>query len=118
MSYLFLWKVPKIVEDYYFGPCLFLALHHLYKNAYLGQRFQLSGSYIQDKNLKQKIEQLSLDIKKIIFRKIREKIESKKGFIMKIGELLFDFALHYLIVNMKKCNIQSLCYWDRWYNYR
>jgi len=47
-----------------------MALYHLYNNAYFGQGFQLSGSYIQDKSLKQRIEQLPLDIKQIIFSKV------------------------------------------------
>jgi len=63
MGWLFPWEVSELVQDYYSGPCLFMALYRLYRNAYFEQGFQLSGSYIQDKNLKQRIEQLPLDIK-------------------------------------------------------
>jgi len=75
MGWLFSRKVSEFLEDYYSGPCLLMALYCLYKNAYFGQGFQLSGSYIQDKNLKQRVEQLFLDIKQIILNKIWERIE-------------------------------------------
>jgi len=89
MCWLFPWEVPKLLEVYYSGPCLFMALYCLYKNAYFGQEFQLSGSYIQDRNLKQRVEQLPLDIKQIILSKIWKRIEPKKGFAIKRGKLFF-----------------------------
>jgi len=78
MSYLFPWETPKIVEDYYSRPCLFMALYRLHRNAYFGQGFQLSGNYIQNKDLKQNIEQLPLDIKRIIFSKIWKNLNLKR----------------------------------------
>jgi hypothetical protein len=70
MKFLFPWEVPEILEDYFSGPCFFMALYRLYKNAYFGQSFQLSGTFIQDKIFKERIENLPLDIKRIIFSKI------------------------------------------------
>jgi hypothetical protein len=107
MGYLFPWEIPEIVEDYYSGPCLFMALYRLYKNAYFGQGFQLSGTHIKDKLLKERIEQLPLDIKRIIFSKIWKKLEPKKGFAVKRGELLFDFSLQYLISQYGKLKSQT-----------
>lgn len=107
MSCLFPWETPTIVEDYYFGPCLFMALYRLNKNAYFGQGFQLSGNYIQNKDLKKNIEQLPLDIKRIILGKIWEKLEPKKGFVVKNGELLLDFALLFLISQYGKLKSQT-----------
>ena len=107
MRNLFPWEVPELIEDYYSGPCLFMALYRLYKNAYYGQGFQLSGTYIWNKELKERIDQLPLDIKRIIFSKIWEKIEVKKGFVVRSGDLLFDFALQYLFVQYGKLKSQA-----------
>jgi len=70
MKFLFPWEAPEIIENYFLGPCLFLALYRLYKNAYFGQGFQLCGKYLQNKTLKGRIDQLPLDIRRIIFSKI------------------------------------------------
>jgi hypothetical protein len=102
MTLLFPWETPEIVEDHFSGPCLFMAFYRLYKNAYFGQSFQLSGTFIQDKILKERIENLPLDIKRIIFTKIWEKIEPSRAFIVQRGDLLLDFSLHYLLVQYSK----------------
>jgi len=39
--------------------------------------------------------------------KIWEKHESKKGFAMKSGELIFDFSLHYQISQYGKVKLQT-----------
>ena len=96
----------KIVEDYYSTSCLFMALYNLSRNAYFGQGFLLNRNYIQNQDLKQKIEQPPLDIKIIIFSKIWEKLEPKKGFIVNRGKLLFDFSLHYLFSQYGKLKSQ------------
>jgi len=100
--YLFPWELPDSLEDHFSGPCLFMALYRLYRNAYFGQGFQLSGSFTQDRILKENIEKLPLDVKRVIFTKIWEKIEPSKAFIVQKGELLLDFGVHYLICQYSK----------------
>jgi len=56
MSYLFLWKVPEILDDYFLEPCLFMALYRLYKGAYFGQGFHLSGTYLGNKQFENSID--------------------------------------------------------------
>lgn len=60
-----------------------MALYRFYKNAYFRQGFQLSGTFIHDKILKERIEKLPLDIKRVIFSKIWEKIEPSQAFIIR-----------------------------------
>jgi len=62
MNHLFPWEVPELLEDYYSGPCLFMALYRLYKGAYFGQGFHLSGTYLGNKEIKNSIDKLPLDI--------------------------------------------------------
>jgi len=52
MDYLFPWEVLELLEDYYSGPCLFMASYKLYKGAYFGQGFHLSGIYLGNKEIK------------------------------------------------------------------
>ena len=63
MKSLFLWKICNEIEDKFAGPCLFLALYRLYKNPYFGKGFKLIGKINQDLELKERIEQLPIDIK-------------------------------------------------------
>jgi len=64
MGYLFSYKVQTTIKDYYSSPCFFMALYCLYRNAYFGQSFQLSGKYVQNKKLKRKNRRFTIRYKK------------------------------------------------------
>jgi len=102
MGQLLPWEVPEILEDYFSGPCLFMALHRFYKGAYFGQGFQLTGEYIKDKELKNSIDQLPVDIKRIIFSKLWDNGVPFKEINVKEGQLYLSFKLHYLFVQYGK----------------
>ena len=98
MIYLLPWEMPEILKDFYIGPCLFMALYRFYKNAYFGQGFHLSGKHIKDNTIKTFIDQLPLDLKRIIFSKIWENGKPYEGIVVKKGQLYLPFHLHYLFV--------------------
>jgi len=66
----FPWEVPKIIENYFLGPCLFLVLYRFYESTNLRQGSHLSTKYLKDKELHKQIDQLNLDIRRIISSKI------------------------------------------------
>jgi len=102
MSCLFPWETPEIVEDYFSGPCLFMALYRLYKGAYFGQGFHLSGIYLGNKEFKNSIDQLPLDIKRIILGKIWNQGKAFRGIVVKTGKLHLVLQLHFLFVQFGK----------------
>lgn len=103
METLFPWEAPEIVEDYFSGSYLFLALHRLYKDAYFGQGFQLSENCTRlDTQLQNQIDKLPLDIKRIIYSKVWENGKPYNEVIVKNAELLLDSNLHYLLVQYGK----------------
>ena len=70
MKCVFPWETPEIIEDNFSGPYLFLALHRLYRNAYFGKGFQITGNNKVHQELKERIEQLPIDIKRVILSKV------------------------------------------------
>jgi len=102
MEPLLPWEVPELLEDHFSGPCLFKALYRFYRGAYFGQGFQFCGKPIKDKELKNSIDQLPLDIKRIILSKVWEKGEPFKGILVSKGQLYLPFRLHYLFLQYGK----------------
>lgn len=96
MKPLFPWELCGELEDKFAGPFLFLALHRLYKNAYFGKGFKFIGRINRDLELKERIEQLPIDVKRIIFSKIWEEGKSYGSFAAKGEDLLLDLPLLYL----------------------
>lgn len=102
MIYFLPWEIPELLDNYYSGPCLFAALYRLYRGAYFGQGFHLSGNYINNFELKNSIDKLPLDIKRITFSKIWNEGKPLKGTVVKEGKLHLTFSLHYLFVQYGK----------------
>lgn len=101
MVRLFPWEVSEQLDNHYSGPCLFSALYRLYKGAYFGQGFHLSGNYL-NLELKTFIDKLPLDIKRIIFNQIWSEGKPWEGVVVKTGKLYLPFSLHYLFVQYGK----------------
>lgn len=97
MEYLFPWKSSGIIEDYFSGPCLFMALYRLYKNAYFGKGYKFLKEDFCTFELKGQIEKLPLDVKRIIFSKIWRKGKPYQKIYAKEEDLHIHPSLHYLL---------------------
>lgn len=107
MNTFFPWEVPRTLEDYYSGPCLFMALYRLYQGAYYGKRYSLIGEPFQIKDFREQIDQLPLDVKRQIFSKIWDEGKPFKSVTIKRGKLLLDYSLYYLFIQYGK--LRSIC---------
>jgi hypothetical protein len=122
MKFVFPWEIPEVLEDNFSGPYLFLALYRLYRNAYIGKCFQLTGNTNIHWELKERIEQLPIDIKRIVLSKIWEEGQNYKAFVAKGEDLLLELPLLYLLSQYGKLKTeidQSIpIYYGSWHGTR
>jgi hypothetical protein len=102
MKFMFPWEIPEVLEDNFSGPYLFLALYRLYWNAYFGKGFQLTGNTNIHWELKERIEQLPIDIKRIVLSKIWEEGKNYKAFVARGEDLLLELPLLYFIKSIRE----------------
>jgi hypothetical protein len=68
----FPWEVTKeILSNFFEGPHLFSALYRVYRGAYYGEGFQLSGSPLKiNKEFQQSFDQLPIELRRLILSKV------------------------------------------------
>ena len=96
--YDFLWEVNQENLNYIFGgPHLFVALYRVYRGAYHGQGFQICGNYPKHlKELLSCLNQLLLEVRRIILSNIWDNGRQYNILCVKRGELFLPLGLHFL----------------------
>jgi hypothetical protein len=94
----FPWEVTKEnLNNFFEGPHLFAALYRVYRGAYYGQGFQLSGTSLKIDNGFQKcFDQLPIELKRLILSKVWESGQHFNTLRFYKGELLLPLKLQFL----------------------
>jgi hypothetical protein len=94
----FPWEVTKEnLNNFFEGPHLFAALYRVYRCAYYGQGFQLSGTSLKIENGFQKcFDQLPIELKRLILSKVWESGQHFNTLRVYNGELLLPLKLQFL----------------------
>jgi hypothetical protein len=94
----FPWEVTKDnLNKFFEGPHLFLALYRVYRGAYYGQGFQLSGSSLRiNHEFQESFDQLPIELKRLILSKVWQSGKHFNALRVKKGELLLPIKLQFL----------------------
>jgi hypothetical protein len=89
----FPWEVTKDnLNNFFEGPYLFSALYRVYRGAYFGQGFQLSGSSLKINHKFQKsFDQLPIELKRLILSKVWQTGKQFNALRVKTYNTTFDF---------------------------
>lgn len=94
----FPWEVTEDnVNSVFEGPHLFAALYRVYRGAYYGSGFQMSGSPLElGPEFQTNFDQLPIELKRLILSKIWQSGKDFNTLRVKKGDLLFPFKLQFL----------------------
>lgn len=95
---MFPWEVnSERVNQFFTGPYLFSALYRVFKGAYFGHGFQLSGKLPTTiENFQNLFDALPLEIRGLILSKIWNNGDGFNSLIVLNGELILPPILHFL----------------------
>jgi hypothetical protein len=110
----FPWEVTKDnLNKFFEGPHLFSALYRVYRGAYYGQGFQLSGSSLRiNDEFQESFDQLPIELKRLILSKVRQSGKHFNALRVNKGELLLPIKLQFLFAQYGrfKKNTQPFIY--------